>query len=162
MVQVTLNYLIPDGNDTPLTPREVFVAGINHVGLCGDHRQKTIAKLRQGEPIHLIRFPGHPDDTNAVALFRADGKDIGFLTREIAEEIAPRLDAGSPVTATVSRVEPVDGNQQLLDVRLSVVPYRIKRGRGKTPPMDLLSRGLRPRPGTGRLQRWLSWLKGQS
>jgi hypothetical protein len=53
--RVTLNYLIPDESDAPLTPREVCVAGINHVGLVGEHHQKIIATLRPGEPIHLIR-----------------------------------------------------------------------------------------------------------
>jgi hypothetical protein len=61
----TVDYLIPSKEDQPLTPREVFVAGINHVGMCGEHRQELIAKLRRGEPIHLIRLPDHPNDQNA-------------------------------------------------------------------------------------------------
>jgi hypothetical protein len=131
----TLNYLIPDETDDALTPKEALVAGINHVGLCGEPRQKIIAKLRKGEPIHLIRMPGHPDDSNAIALFRANGQDIGFLTRELAEEIAPRLDVGSPVTATVSCIEPFgDKNRQLLGVRLSLVPYRL---RGQRDPFEM-------------------------
>lgn len=166
--RVTLNYLIPDEEDHPLTPKEVFVAGINHVGICGEHRQKIIAKLRHSEPIYLVRIPNHPDDANAVALFTADGKDIGFLPRELAEEVAPRLDAGSPVTATVSRIEQVQGKRDnYWGVRLSVVPYRLKhRSRnGKIPRMELLSRGGRrpdaQQPSTGPLQRWFSWLRGQ-
>ena len=43
----TVDYLIPSKEDQPLTPREVFVAGINHVGMCGEHRQELIAKLRR-------------------------------------------------------------------------------------------------------------------
>ena len=73
------------------------------MGLTGDSRQEIIGKLRREEPIHLIRLPDHPNDPNAVALFTQDGKDIGYLPRDVAEEIAPCLDAGSPVTATVTR-----------------------------------------------------------
>jgi hypothetical protein len=129
--RVTVNYLIPGDDDEPLMPREVNAAGINHVGMCGVHRQKLIAKLRGGQIIHLVRMPDHPDDANAVALFSEDGKDIGFLTREIAEEIAPRLDAGSPVTATVGAVEPfeTERGRRLLGVRLMLVPHRMRKKR---------------------------------
>jgi hypothetical protein len=126
---VTLNYLIPDDKDEPLIPRQVFVAGINHVGICDEPRQKIIATLHHDEPIYLVRMPNNPHDPNAVALFRGNGEDIGYLTRELAAEIAPRLDQGSPVTATVEAVEPfeTEAGRPLLGVRLLIVPYRLKR-----------------------------------
>jgi hypothetical protein len=42
---------------------------------------------------------------------------------------APRLDGGSPVTATVKAVEPFDTEmgRHLLGVRLLVVPHKLKR-----------------------------------
>jgi hypothetical protein len=129
--RVTVNYLIPGDDDEPLMPREVNAAGINHVGMCGVHRQKLIAKLRRGQTIHLVRMPDHPDDPNAVALFSEDGKDICFLTREVAAEIAPRLDAGSPVTATVGAVEQfeTERGRRLLGARLVLVPYSMRKKR---------------------------------
>ncbi|SRR5579885_2815376 len=127
--RVTLNYLIPDDKDEPLTPRQVFVAGVNHVGMCDEPRQRVIATLSRDEPIFLVRMPNNPHDPNAVALFRANGEDIGYLTRELAAEIAPRLDQGSPVTATVEAVEPfeTETGRRLLGVRLLLVPYRMRR-----------------------------------
>ena len=61
-------------------------------------------------------MPDNPHDSNAVMLYDADGRDIGFLPRELAAEIAPRLDQGSPVTATVSSTEPfvTEGGKKLL------------------------------------------------
>ena len=105
------------------------MAGINHVGMCDEPRQKIIATLRHDEPIYLVRMPNNPHDPNAVALFRANGEDIGYLTRELAPEIALRLDRGSPVTATVEAVEPfeTEAGRRLLGVRMLIVPYRIKR-----------------------------------
>jgi hypothetical protein len=76
----TVNYLIPSKDDEPLTPREVFVAGVNHVGMCGEHRQTLIAKLRKGDSIYLVRMPDHPEDRNAVVLYGEDGKGYWFPT----------------------------------------------------------------------------------
>jgi hypothetical protein len=125
----TVNYLIPSKQAKPLTPREVFVAGINHMGICGEHRQKLISRLQVGEPIFLVRMPNDPYDSNAIILYSGDGKDIGFLPRELAAEIAPRLDHGSPVTASVIATEPfeTESGQTLLGVRLRMIPHRMKR-----------------------------------
>ena len=91
---------------------------------------------------------------------------LWFVT-ELAEEIAPRLDAGSPVTATVSKVEQfqVDGDQQLLGVRLSLVPYRLKHRQSKKQKLqELPEQSFLPGSisNTGRLQSWFSWLKARS
>lgn len=125
------HYLIPGDADEPLTPQEVLVAGINRVGLSGTHRQDVIARCVRGEPIYLVRMRDHPHDSNAVALFRADGTDIGLLPREIAAEIARRLDRGSPVTASIAAVDPfrTERGVELLGVRLMMVPHRLKRRR---------------------------------
>jgi len=63
---------------------------------------------------------------------RANGQDIGYLPQEWAEEIAPRLDAGSPVTATVKAVEPFETEmgRHLHGVRLLMMPHRLKRRPG--------------------------------
>jgi HIRAN domain len=124
--RVTVNYLIPDKSDVALPASETFVAGVNHIGLCGEYRQNMIAKLRVGEPIYLVRVPDHPNDPNAVVLFSSAGKDIGYLPRDVAAAISPRLDAGSPVTATVERVESFGASRgrALLGVRLLLVRYR--------------------------------------
>ena len=106
--RVKLNYLTPDENDRPLESWECIVVGIDRRGLQGGQRQDVIAKLAKGEPIVLIRDPGNKLDADAVALFMEDGHDIGYLPREIAAKIAPRLDSGSPVTASVLAVETLD------------------------------------------------------
>ncbi len=129
MRRVTLNYLIPDEDDEPLTPCFCPVAGINKEALSGAHRQDIIAKLKEGEPIFLVREPNNPHDPNAVALFTEGDRDIGYLPRDWAAEIAERLDAGSPVTAKVAAVEPFETEQglSLLGVRLEVTKYRKRR-----------------------------------
>ena len=125
----TVQYLIPGDDDEPLTPRMCAVAGINKANESGIHRQNTIARCKAGEPILLVREPDNRYDGNAVALYRENGEQIGYLPREWAEEMAPRLDRGSPVTATITAIEPFETEQgkELLGVRLELVPYKLHR-----------------------------------
>lgn len=127
----TVNYLLPGPDDEPLTPQEIYVAGINRTGLSGIPRQTLLGNCRRGEPIYLVRQPDNPHDENAVLLYRADGADIGYLPAETAAEIAPRLDAGSPVTATFLRAEAfeTDDGRTLLGGRIEIVPHRMRRRR---------------------------------
>ena len=99
------------------------------MGICDEHRQKIAAKLRKGEPIYLVRQPDNPHDSNAIILYRANGQDIGFLPRERAAEMAPRLNNGSPVTATVSFAEAFETEEgkRLLGIRRWLLPHRLKR-----------------------------------
>lgn len=132
-VQVKLKYLIPDDNDIPLQPRSCAVAGINHLNLGGVHRQDVITDCRTGEPVFLVRLKEQTPDPNAIAVFRADGRDIGFLPREIAAELAPRLDQGSPILAKIEAIEPftADSGSELLGVRLELTPHRITRSKSQ-------------------------------
>ncbi len=129
----TVRYLIPDEGDVPLTSQESFVSGLNQIGRCGTHRQKIIAKCRRGEPIFLVRQPDNPYDSNAVILYRQDGTDIGYLPKEKAVEIAPRLDQGSPVTAVYSSTETIysKSGERLLAPRLMLTPHKLRRTSGK-------------------------------
>jgi hypothetical protein len=129
-----LHYLIPDEGDVALTPRESFVSGLNQIGRCGTHRQKIIAKCRRGEPIFLVRQADNPYDANAVILYRQDGTDIGYLPQEIASEIAPRLDQGSPVTAVYGSTETIfnKSGERLLAPRLMLTPHKLRRTRRMT------------------------------
>ena len=143
-VTVRKTHLVPGPDDEPLTPKEVRVAGINHRGLCGIHRQAVIAGCRVGEELLVLRFPENPHDSNAIGLFRKDGQDIGMLPAEIAVEMAPRLDKGSPITATITGLEPFlsTGGNELIGVRVTLVPHRIKRRRrpGDARTMSLVDR----------------------
>jgi hypothetical protein len=125
-----VNYLKPGPDDVPLTPREAFVSGINKIGLCGRHRQDVIADCRPGDEIILIRQPDNPHDKEAIVLVRAaTAEDIGFLPAATADEIAPRLDKGSPVTARFECAEPfeTDDGKRLLGVRIMLAPHKLRR-----------------------------------
>lgn len=64
------------------------------------------APVRHGATARLHREPDNPADPLAVAVW-ATGKDdgawrIGYLERAVAARVAPRLDAGAEVAATLA------------------------------------------------------------
>jgi hypothetical protein len=60
-----------------------------------------------GRPLSLVRDAGNEYDPNAIAVeTRADdapGARLGFIPRELAAEMAPRIDAGEAFSALVLR-----------------------------------------------------------
>ena len=75
------------------------------VGVTFENRQEVVARLSEGERVSLIRDPDNPFDPNAVKVVRWDHQQIGFLDRELAKIMAPRMDRyGGTFKATVSRL----------------------------------------------------------
>jgi hypothetical protein len=129
--RVTLNYLLPDADDVADETMECAVAGINHVGMCGEHRQDVIRRLTPDQEVILWRHTDNKHDENAVAVFTHGGKDIGYLPAEIAEHVAAILDRNRAVTARVVSVDQftsTSGNR-LLGARLTLTPYRAKEAK---------------------------------
>lgn len=63
------------------------VVGVTHAG-----RQAVIATLLLGEWLWLVREPQNPHDRNAIRVDRDNGDQVGYLSGELAERIAPQLD----------------------------------------------------------------------
>jgi hypothetical protein len=86
-----------------LAARGLVVAGVagaarhHAAGLASDDAQP-------GRPLELRRDPENPHDRNAIAVHgAAGGEQVGWVPREIAAELAPELDAGTPWSAVVLR-----------------------------------------------------------
>lgn len=90
------------------------LAGVTQTNVDGGPRQGYIrAFCRDGTPIHLVREPDNPHDRNAIGawitcsqlwgLIKAR-RQIGYIGAHLAEDLAPLIDAGRPVTATVDAV----------------------------------------------------------
>ncbi len=56
-----------------------------------------------GAGLTLRRDPGNEHDANAIAVHTVDGGQLGWVPRELAADLAPRLDAGEEWTAIVLR-----------------------------------------------------------
>jgi hypothetical protein len=61
------------------------------------------AGAEPGAPLILRRDPDNEHDPNAIAVDTADGGQLGFVPRELAAELAPRLDAGERWSSVVLR-----------------------------------------------------------
>jgi single-stranded-DNA-specific exonuclease len=79
---------------------ETQVAGVTF-----ENRQAIAALLTKGEKVYLIREPDNSFDPNAIKVVRWDHQHFGYLNRELAKILAPRMDCyGRPVPAFVTAI----------------------------------------------------------
>ena len=71
----------------------------------GSSRQLELGECRPGDHVELVRQPLNAHDSLAVAIVTASGTCVGFLSRDRAAWIAPKIDRGYPVNAIVERVK---------------------------------------------------------
>jgi hypothetical protein len=90
------------GRDAP----ELTALGLRVAGVAGAGRHHAEAlgadAAAPGKPLELRRDPGNEHDPNAIAVL-AGGEQVGWVPRELAEELAGELDAGRPWSAIVLR-----------------------------------------------------------
>jgi hypothetical protein len=97
--------------------RGLWVAGVAGAGL---HHAEALeaAVIEPGSALELRRDPDNEHDPNAIQVLA--GEQVGWVPRELAEELAPRLDAGEVWSAVVLREQrrsprdPRDGLTMLL------------------------------------------------
>ncbi len=87
------------------------------VGVSFEGRQDLVAGLAEGDALALVREPDNPHDRNAVAV-RYGTLHLGFLRREIASKLAPKIDAGDSYAAVVGSV--TGGGSRHLGVNIQV------------------------------------------
>lgn len=88
----------------------------------GSSRQIELAECRPGDKLDLVRQPNNPHDPLAVAIVTESGTCVGFLKRERAAWIAPKIDRGYLVLAIVERVKGthLDGGTLGLVLRINM------------------------------------------
>ncbi|HEV3156017.1 MAG TPA: helicase-related protein [Candidatus Baltobacteraceae bacterium] len=70
------------------------------VGVSFEGRQARLGTLRSGDVVELVRQPENPADSQAIAVFFGV-LQLGFLRRQIAARLAPKIDAGEGYRATI-------------------------------------------------------------
>ena len=95
-----------DGRFLARDAPELAAAGVRISGVAGaaQHHADVLAgdDVAPGRPLELRRDPGNQYDANAIAVL-AGGVQVGWVPRELAEEIAPAIDRGEPYSALVLR-----------------------------------------------------------
>jgi len=62
------------------------------VGVTFEGRQRVVSLLVPGESLQLRREPNNVHDSNAIRVDRLNGQQVGYISRELARQIAPVLD----------------------------------------------------------------------
>ena len=73
------------------------------VGVSFEGRQDTIAGLREGAALDLVREPANEKDPNAIAVFYGALR-LGYIRAGIAKHLAPLVDAGARYRARVENL----------------------------------------------------------
>jgi hypothetical protein len=86
-----IQFLILEENMFTINARTQFTE-TRVTGVTFEGRQTVVALLTEGEKVYLIREPSNTFDHNAVSVVRWDGQRFGYLNRELAKVMAPRMD----------------------------------------------------------------------
>ena len=76
------------------------IAGVTYPNEDGTDRQAILTALRVGEDLVLNREPGNPHDKYAVAVFRANGQQVGYVPAGDIR-LANHIDSGGTASARV-------------------------------------------------------------
>ena len=85
-----------------LRERGLIVCGVAGAAAHHDDVLQTEG-AEPGAALALRRDPGNVHDPNAIAVHTRDGGQLGWVPRELAAELAPKLDAGEEWSAVVLR-----------------------------------------------------------
>lgn len=82
----------------------------NNTGSNSENRQHIIADLyskgllNKGQKLSLLPEPQNPYDSNAIAVIGADGRQLGYLSKAVAESISAAIRRGKRFAAIVECV----------------------------------------------------------
>lgn len=79
------------------------LAGVTMKNDDGSSRQAFLKTCNSGDPLVLKREPKNKYDRNAIAVFRGTDQ-LGYLSKEVAEELAKVLDSGKELTAEILEI----------------------------------------------------------
>jgi hypothetical protein len=76
------------------------------VGVSFGNRQEFIEYLSEGDSLFLEREHENEHDENAIAVYvdQYQNEQIGYLSSDLAKELAPQIDAGQMIMAEVTAI----------------------------------------------------------
>lgn len=84
----------------PVASANFMVAGVRHEG-----RPKIIERYaNSGDEVRLVRDRGNQYSSAAIAVQLMNGRQIGFVPEDDAQELAPLLDRGMRVEAGITKI----------------------------------------------------------
>jgi hypothetical protein len=108
------NPLLSTGGDvTELLPMTVDVRGISY-----GNRRFVAHALQAGEEAQLEREYDNLADQNATRVL-IHSAELGYLPRQVAQLLAPELDAGETFTATIAEIEKRDVSRVMVTLAMA-------------------------------------------
>jgi HIRAN domain len=109
------------GRDAP----ELAARGIRIAGVAGAarHHAEALEAPALGDALELRRDPGNEHDPNAIQVL-AGGRQVGWVPREVAAELAGELDAGRPWAAVVLREQRASPRDPRTGLTMLLAPDR--------------------------------------
>jgi len=85
------------------------------VGLGYENRLDGIDSLVPGQPVSLVWEPLNSYDSKAIRVLSSNGEDLGYLRKNIAHSLVPRIKKGAALSARVAVIlgEEFDVNSRL-------------------------------------------------
>jgi hypothetical protein len=83
-------------------PHETWIKGIKY-----DNRPLTAMKAKEGQKLELVRDYDNWVDRNAIEV-RLDREPVGYLSRSLAQVVAPDIDSGANIEAEIMEIEKHD------------------------------------------------------
>jgi hypothetical protein len=108
------------GRRAERTEAEMALVGETEINSDGRSRQDIIAKLNSGEDVDLERDRSDASAPNAVRV-RSRLGEIGQLSRADADNVAPFLDGGGRVSASIAHINGGTSTNTMFNVVISVV-----------------------------------------
>ncbi|MCM3364885.1 HIRAN domain-containing protein [Niallia sp. MER TA 168] len=106
----------------------------NLAGVTYDGRQKIIAQTSQFEKISLRRDKNNRHDRNAVGVYNANGRSLGWLPKGFAAIIAPEMDKGIEFYSEIIKIVGGNGYNYGIQVRISNDLLKMEKSTSITKP----------------------------
>jgi hypothetical protein len=87
------------------------IAGVKHFNADGTSRQRVIRELQPNCPLRLEEEPDNLHDPFAVRVCLQDGRQVGYLPRELAKEVFQNRQMGCWYRAVVCKANDVTASQ---------------------------------------------------
>lgn len=90
-------------------------------GLTYENRVENYSALNIDDKLILVRDPENPHDKSAIKVETENGEELGYVPKEMAEELAQRLDKKEVFNLTVYAKGGSIGRQAFLLIKISSV-----------------------------------------
>jgi hypothetical protein len=89
------------------------IAGTRHKNVDGSSRTRLIGRLEPLDRLHFEHEPTNPHDPNAVRVLGEDGRQVGYLPREVAADVVEKSRRGHEFACFVEDVIEEDDSRRL-------------------------------------------------